>query len=403
MNVLYITIAEISHMSRHSISSDLLRQFVKNGHNVYVVASTERRDNMPTSLTCEAGCQVLRVKIGNNKRANIIEKGITNILLPYHHKKAIKKYFKGIKFDLILYPTPPVTHANTVKYIKKRDNAKTYLLLKDIFPQNAVDIGMMTKTGIKGLIYKYFKLKEKNLYALSDKIGCMSLANVDYIIKHNPEIDKNKVEVFPNSIEPQDMRVSEQVRCDIRTKYGIPLDKKVFVYGGNLSKPQGIPFVIECLKKCKDIENAYFLIVGIGTEFNRLETFINEQKPQNAKLMKRLPKEDYDKMVAACDVGLIFLDHRFTIPNFPSRMLSYMQAGLPVLACTDPNTDIGKVITEGNFGWWCESNNSGSFAETIQNIVSSELNNEIGNTAYKYLEEHYSVASNYSIIANHFT
>ena len=86
--------------------------------------------------------------------------------------------------------------------------------------------------------------------------------------------------------------------------------------------------------------------------------------------MRRLPKEDYDRMIGSCDVGLLFLDYRFTIPNFPSRMLSYMSAKLPVLACTDRNTDVGKVITDGKFGWWCESGNVEVFYRMIKNIVS---------------------------------
>lgn len=105
-----------------------------------------------------------------------------------------------------------------------------------------------------------------------------------------------------------------------------------------------------------------FLVVGNGTEYGLLEDYATKAKQANFKLMKNLPKDDYDTLVGACDVGMIFLDHRcFTIPNFPSRLLSYMQAKLPVLAVTDSNTDIGKVIVDGGFGWWCESNDEESF------------------------------------------
>ena len=62
-----------------------------------------------------------------------------------------------------MYSTPPITFCRAVDYVKKRDNAQTYLLLKDIFPQNAVDIGMMSKQGIKGILYKFFREKEKRL------------------------------------------------------------------------------------------------------------------------------------------------------------------------------------------------------------------------------------------------
>ena len=233
-------------------------------------------------------------------------------------------------------------------------------------------MGMMTKGGLKGIIYKYFRRKEKILYALSDRIGCMSQANVDYVLKHNPEIAKDKVEVSPNCVDVMDMSVSQEKREELRKKYNIPLNKKVFVYGGSLGKPQGIPFVVECLRAQRNTE-AFFLIVGAGTHYKLIEQFISEEKPENVMLMESLPKDEYDAMVACCDVALIFLDHRFTIPNFPSRLLAYMQAGLPVLACTDPNTDIGKVITEGGFGWWCESNNTENFSACVGEALKADF------------------------------
>ena len=108
----------------------------------------------------------------------------------------------------------------------------------------------------------------------------------------------------------------------MRKKYDIPLEKRVFVYGGNLGKPQGIDFLIECLHSQENSKDNYFLIVGDGTEYGKIEEFVKSSNQNNIRLMKRLPQEDYDTMVGACDVGMIFLDHRFTIPNFPSRVLS---------------------------------------------------------------------------------
>lgn len=118
--------------------------------------------------------------------------------------------------------------------------------------------------------------------------------------------------------------------------------------------------------------------------------------------MKRLPKEDYDTMVGACDVGMIFLDHRFTIPNFPSRLLSYMQAKIPVLAVTDSNTDIGNVIVEGGFGWWCESNDVNNFDKLVSKINLDKLE-EQKVLEYSFLEENYSVEQAYNTIMSHFS
>ena len=325
---------------------------------------------------------------------------MTTVLLPKKYIAAIKEYYSGVKFDLVLYPTPPVTQVETVEYIKKRDGAKSYLLLKDIFPQNAVDIGMMSKSGIKGFLYRHFRRTEKRLYKVSDYIGCMSQANVDYVIKHNPEVDPNKIEVCPNSIEVIDKSVDEKTRAEIRRKYGIPLDKKIFVYGGNLGKPQDIPFIIECMKASSSIEEAFFVIVGDGSEYGKLEEYVKSANQSNLRLMQRLPKEDYDTLVGACDVGLIFLDHRFTIPNFPSRLLGYMQAKIPVLAVTDPNTDIGKVIMDGAFGWWCESDASEEFVNIVKRIIKTGIS-EIKEREFQYLLDHYTTQNAYIEITRH--
>jgi glycosyltransferase involved in cell wall biosynthesis len=397
MNVLFLTIGAFDNIDQPGIYSDLLREFRNQGHSVYFVSPYQKRDGRETEFKEKNGAHALHVKIGNITKCGIVEKGISTLRIEGQYKRAIRKYLSDVKFDLVMYSTPPITFAKVIKYIKKRDGARSYLLLKDIFPQNAIDIGMLTKSGLKGILYRFFRRKEKKLYALSDMIGCMSQANVDYVLKHNPEIPAEKVEVCPNSIEVIDMSVSADTRAELRAKYEIPLDKKVFIYGGNLGRPQGIPFLIECLKAEKKNENSYFLVVGDGTEYGKLAAFFNEEKPENMKLMKRLPKEDYDRMVAACDVGMIFLDHRFTIPNFPSRLLAYMQAGIPVLAVTDPNTDVGQVVEEGGFGWWCESNDVAAFSAKVKEAENADYA-KMAENAKKYLEENYTVEKAYKII-----
>ena len=378
MNILFITLLDIRSISEHNLYSDLMREFAKNGHDVSIVSPIERRCGEKTHMIVEYGefknkVHILKLKTGNIQKTNILEKGISTILLESQLKAGIKKYFNTKQFDMVLYSTPPITIVNVVKYVKQRDNATTYLMLKDIFPQNAVDLGMMSKKGIRGFAYRYFRNKEKKLYRISDRIGCMSPANIEYVKKHNPEIDEEKLELCPNCIDAQDIEITDEERIQLRKKYKIPLDKKVFVYGGNLGKPQGIDFLIQCLKSQLNNQKVFFLIVGNGTEYYKLKRFFGEEKPNNMKLMDSIPKDEYDKMIAACDIGMIFLDYRFTIPNFPSRLLSYMQAGLPVLACTDKNTDVGEIITEGQFGWWCESNQVHEFSQIIEDVAKMDL------------------------------
>lgn len=403
MNILFITLLDIRSISEHNLYSDLMREFVKNGHDVSIVSPIERRYGKISHMIEEKygefknNVHILKLRTGNIQKTNIIEKGIATVLLESQLKAGIKKNFKNKQFDMVLYSTPPITIVNVVRYVKQRDNATTYLMLKDIFPQNAVDLDMMSKKGIKGFIYRYFRNKEKKLYKISDRIGCMSPANIEYVKKHNPEIDEKKMELCPNCIDVQDIEITDEEKIQLRNKYAIPLDKKVFVYGGNLGKPQGIDFLIQCLKGQLNNQKVFFLIVGNGTEFYKLKRFFDEEKPKNMKLMESLPRDEYDKMIAACDVGMIFLDYRFTIPNFPSRLLSYMQAGLPVLACTDNNTDIGKVIVDGEFGWWCESKDVVEFDKLIQKIIKLDVK-LLGKYAKTYLISKCSIKKQYKII-----
>ena len=400
MNVLFMTIGKMDDIEEHTIYCDLLRYFRDAGHSVYTISPYEKRTGLQTAYEEKNGIHMLHVRTGNvTGMVSLIEKGLAQLSIEPIFIKAIKKYYSNVKFDLVMYSTPPITFCNAIEYVKRRDNAKTYLLLKDIFPQNAVDIGMMSKSGIKGHLYKFFRNKEKKLYGLSDYIGCMSPANVEYVKQNNPEIDNYRVEVCPNCIEVVDKSINEEERRSIRKKYDIPLEKRVFVYGGNLGKPQGIDFLIECLHSQENSKDNYFLIVGDGTEYGKIEEFVKSSNQNNIRLMKRLPQEDYDTMVGACDVGMIFLDHRFTIPNFPSRVLSYMQAKIPVLACTDSNTDIGKIIEEAGFGSWCESNDVNGFVECVNKIMQIQ---SVAEKEWNYLNKYYSTRNGYDIIMKHF-
>ncbi len=183
MNILFLTMSKMLTLEKRGIYTDLMRKFRNEGHNVYIVTPTERRDGRKTYVIEEKGVKILSVRTLNVQKTNVIEKGIGQLSIEFLYKRAIKRYFKGVNFDLILYSTPPITFPKVIEYAKKTNpSAKTYLLLKDIFPQNAVDMGMLPKRGLKGVLYKFFRAKEKKLYALSDYIGCMSPANVELVL-----------------------------------------------------------------------------------------------------------------------------------------------------------------------------------------------------------------------------
>ena len=434
MNVIFLTLVRLTDIENHGIYEDLMRKFRDEGHRVYIVCPVERRFGQKTNLTEISGVKMLYVKTLNIQKTNVIEKGIGTLMLEHQYKAAIKKHLSGVSFDLITYSTPPITFTNVVRYLKKRNpQAISYLQLKDIFPQNAVDLGMLVaspkpspqRKGLKNtvmalpkyLLYMYFRKKEVALYKDSDYIGCMSPANVEFVLKHNDFIDKSRVEVAPNSIEApcppkgenfenesEDDKVLREnnERYYIRKKYNLPTDRPIFIYGGNLGKPQGIDFLIKCLDANKNRWDCYFVVVGNGTEYPRLEAWydLNLNDNLNVKVMQGLPKEDYDILVRSCDVGLIFLDHRFTIPNYPSRLLSYLENKMPIICATDVNTDIGKIAEENGYGYWCESVKPEDFTKLVDKMLKSDRK-AMGEKGYEFLKNNYLVEHTYNAIMKH--
>ena len=386
---------KINSFSDRGIYTDLLRKFYEEGHDVYAVCPLERREKKKTEIRKEKQGTLLNVQTLNLQKTNIVEKGFGTLAMEYQFLAAIKKHFSDVKFDVVIYSTPPITFSKVINFIKKRDNAYSYLLLKDIFPQNAIDMKMLKKNGI---LHKMFVKKEQKLYAISDTIGCMSEANKKFIIQHNPTINPEKVEINPNTIEPFIFNQSLEQKQAVKVKYNLPLDKKIFVYGGNLGKPQGIDFLLDTIAAAIN-EAVFFLIVGTGTEYNRVLKWFQNFKPKNAILLAGLPKQDYDLLLNACDVGLIFLHKDFTIPNFPSRLLSYLEMKMPVIVATDANSDIGDVVESNHCGYKVISGDNIKMKTAINKLLSNEEDyNKMKENAWNLLQKDYLVSRSYSLI-----
>ena len=377
-----------------------MRKFRDKGHEVYIIYPRERKLGLPTELKEEYHVHTLGVKTLNVTKTNVIEKGIGQLLLESQFKEALRRYFVDVKFDVILYSTPPITFTKAIKYAKKQNpEAISYLMLKDIFPQNAVDLGMLSTKGLKGLLYQSFRKKEKELYRISDYIGCMSPANMNYLLKHNPEVNPDIVEIAPNSYDVP-KKIHQMDKVEIRIKYGLPIDMPIFIYGGNMGKPQGIPFLIECMNAVKDRKDCHFVVVGDGTEYPKLDAWVKTVTPQAVSVFRKLPKADYDTLACACDVGLIFLDYRFTIPNYPSRLLPYLMERKPIIAATDPNCDTGTLAEENRYGFYCPSNSIKAFVEAVDKMLASDIK-QLGENGYQFYLDNYTVDHTYRAIMQH--
>lgn len=397
MNILYISTSFLEPNKGATIYTDLAEALNEAGHDITVAVNEQKRNKKSTEMKKERGFDVIRIVTGNYYDVGFIEKGITTLKIPFLMQKGIEKYLGNKRFDLILFESPPVTNAGLIAWAKNKFDCPAYLMLKDIFPQNAVDLGIMKRNGI---LYHYFKSKEKNLYQTADYIGCMSPANKQYIVEHNSWLDPNKVELFPNT-----KRLNSNIKSDknkIRKKFGIPKESFIFLFGGNMGKPQYIELLCDAIKACKDEKGIFFLFVGRGTDRYKLEQTIKVNEIRNALLIENLPRDEYEQITREIDAGLIVLDPRFTMPNYPSRILSYMEYTKPVLAATDKITDIKELINETQCGEWVWSADLKAFIDKIKEMSRQPDIADKGENGRKYLENNFQVGHSVEILERHF-
>ena len=389
-NLIFVTLSRINSLEEHSIYSDLLKCFSKNGYNITIVSPVERRFKIGTRLREVNQITYLDVRTLNIQKTIFFEKGLGTILIKFNYIFSIKKYLSTRSYDLVLYTTPPITFYPVIKYLKLKYKSFCYLLLKDIFPQNAVDLGIIKKNS---LLYHYFRNQEIKLYKISDFIGCMSRANLEYILRNNKFLDKKKVEVNPNSISINRINQYDNKKINQSLK---------LIYGGNLGKPQGIPYLINAIKACSDINNIEFVIAGNGTEDYLVKEWIKNENPKNVTYFPMLPQSEYDKLLLSADIGLICLDKKFTIPNYPSRILSYMEYGMPVICLTDDNTDVGKEARQNGYGYWCLSDDVITFKDLVLKFKNNpQIIYQMGQNSIKYLHEKFEVSNSFNIIQKH--
>ncbi len=399
MNILFIFPAFPEKVETTSLVKDLTSEFAKH-HNVYVATPREKKHGLDTELQVYDNTQILRVKTGNLfDTVNRFNKLITTFTMPREILSSIKEYWHDVKFDLIVTQTPYTSNTLLINGLTSYYHCPALLILFDLFPQNAKDIGLINNK----IIFNFFKYKEKNMLLSFDYIGCMSRGNMEYVEKNYSFIDESKLFLLPlwSKVDTKPENIS---KSQIRDKYALKSDDFILIFGGNLGKPQKIDNILELAKACSDDPTIKFLFVGKGTEANRIKNVIKSQDMKNIVFVDYMPREDYKNITMSSDIGLVSLDERFTIPNFPSKTIDYMRLGLPILASLDEcsASDYGKLIQEElKCGLFSQAGNTEAFKENLYKIKNdSELRKKFKKNGLKAFTNHFSVKNAYQSIVN---
>ena len=401
MRVLFLFSRHSENPNDSTLTKDLADVFYKNGDDITVVTFLEKKYKRETELKKENGYDVLRIKTGNYFNVkNKFEKGMTILTIAHKLKKGILNYLGDKKFDLIITHTPFVSTEKLIKPLKKYYKCPAYLILWDIFPQNAKDIGLLKNE----ILFKYFKYNEKKMLSIYDKIWCMSKGNINYLKTNYLYLNEKKIKLLKNwAIIKPEIEINKEL---IRKKYGFLLSDYLAVFGGNMGKPQKLENILALAKKCLENKNIKFIFIGNGSEKERLIDIVIKYKIKNVYFIEQVPRDDYEKIVVACDIGIVSLDERFTVPNFPSKTTDYFKLSLPILASLDNCSidDYGKfIIEEAKAGVVARAGNIDDlYNKFIELYKSPSLREKLGKNGRSYYENNLGVENAYKIIMEEF-
>jgi len=334
------------------------------------------------SVEMENGIEVIRIKTLSPHRVPYLVRGLSQLVLPYVFFYRIRNLIKR-RMDVIIVYSPPLPLAIAGSKLKRFYNAKYILNVQDLFPQNAIDLGILKNR----LLIKLFKRIEAYAYRNADFITVHSENNKSFLATRN-RVPQDRIKVIHNwiDIEPY----SKALKTGrFRKMFNIE-DKFIFLFAGVIGPSQGLDLIIKAAEKIKDVKDICFLIVGDGMEKERLEKMADDLKLKNVIFKPFVSKDEYPELVKDADVGLACLSSMNRTPVVPGKILGYMAASVPVAAFLNKESDGHQIIRNAQCGYSEISDDVEKTVETVIKIYNewSRLK-EYGENGFGYVKENF--------------
>ena len=322
---------------------DLAQQFVALGHRPIVIVPASMTDK-PWTVERLDGVEVLRVAAPPTRSPSFVRRAIAEMWLPFAMYFNIRRSpFASADWDLLVWYSPPIFFGPLIAKLQRKSKgkskARTYLILRDIFPEWAVDLGLVRR----GPVYLVFKAIAAFQYSVAQVIGVQTESNLHYLKKWGRA--RRRIEVLRNWLA-----VTPDVGCSIVLKNTPLAGRKIFVYIGNMGVAQGMDIFIDLIHSLRDRADIGFLFVGRGTEFARLEAEKASRDLSNALFFGEIDTGEIPGLLAQCHVGMVALHPDHKTHNIPGKFVSYVQYGVPVLARVNPGTDLMRLIEAEQVG-----------------------------------------------------
>lgn len=392
MNILFLFV-DLQDLSNSSGFGDLIKEFAKKGHNVKVAAPKNK--NSSEGLNIENGIEVLRYHTDQlTRNASNIQKGIAYLKYIYQVLFAIRKYYRREKFDLIISHSLPPELGIVSRILKRQYKAKFYLMLCEYIWQDSVSLGLF-KNG--GIICKYYQWLEKMTIKAADYIGSPSQGNIDFVLQHYPWVKNKNIQILHYSRLP-----IELIKTKLDSKLALEMkDKFVALFGGNITIAQKIENIINLAESCLSYEDILFLVIGRGPNLESVKEDVKNRKITNITFIDFMPKEEYDVILATCDVGIISLNENLAIPNIPSKTLSYFNLSVPIIASIDRVTDYGQYLEKAGGGLWSYAGDTHEFKNNLLKLYHSpSLRKKMGENGNQFYMNNMLPTKGYQTIIN---
>ena len=375
MNILFLFVS-LPHLSNDGgLFPSLIHEFVKQGHKVFV--STKGKGIEETKVELEAGIPVLRIKCPDfTGVSNNVKKALAYQEYVIKQRNYIKKFWGGEKIDLIFSHSLPPELAYVVGGLKRHFRCKLYLEVTDFTWQDAVAYGYFKKNGPIGLYYRFF---ERKMFKKADYIGVPTKGNVTFIRDIYPWIDESRFAVFPFWQKDIGAAKDDSLKDNLGLK-----GKFVVIYGGSVGAAQRIEHFIELAEAFTEYKDVVFLLLGRGSYLPVIKQMAEEKNLTNVMFKDYIPQQDYLRLLASCEVGMIILNEKMATPNFPSKSLSYLNMRVPILAALDHVTDFGVYLEENGAGLWGYSDDIETLkGQLLKYYNSKELREETARRGYE--------------------
>ncbi len=373
---------------------ELALEFIACGHKVTVI--TPSINDHPSKLDVSQldGVNIWRFANGPVKDIGKIKRAINETLMSFNAWRSIASKVETNTFDGVVYYSPSIFFGSLVNKIKKKCQCKSYLILRDLFPQWAIDAQMITE---KSLITRYFKFFESLSYAAADNIGLMSNRNHQLFKKLHPLLNNTHVLFNWASVIP----INTRPECDsIRRRLNLN-DKIIFFYGGNIGYAQDMKNLLNLAKGLKEFPKAHFLFIGQGDEVELIEGLTKDWLLENVTILPSISQTEFKQVLAEVDVGLFSLAKHHTAHNFPGKILGYMVESLPILGSVNPENDLQEIINKADAGSVFINGDDEKLLSEAKNLLDdSNYRTLQGKAAYKLLQKEFSVEAATQVILN---